>query len=61
MGGVGWGWSEGKEGMYFGLAHGSLVPEQDVMRVGHLAHKLLAKPLSVDGGEAGVVHLHPQP
>ena len=33
------------------------MPQQDVMRVGHLAHKLLAKPLSVDGRKASVVHL----
>ena len=33
------------------------MPQQDVMRVGHLAHKLLAKPLSIDGRKASIVHL----
>ena len=33
------------------------MPQQDVVRVGHFAHKLLAKPLSVDGREASIVNL----
>ena len=38
-----------------------LVPEQDVVRVGDLADKLLPKALHIDGGEAGVVHLQQAP
>ena len=34
-----------------------LVPDQQVLRVGHLAHKLLAEALGVDGREARVVNL----
>lgn len=38
------------------------MPQDHVMRIGHLADKLLPKALRVDGGEAGVVdpqaHLH---
>lgn len=45
------------EKTHLSLAHRSLVPQQDVVRVGYLAHKLLAKPLSVDGREASIVHL----
>ena len=33
------------------------MPKQDIVRVRHLAHKLLAKPLSIDGREASIVHL----
>ena len=40
---------QNKSCMYLSFAHRSLVPQQNVVRVGNLAHKLLPKPLGIDG------------
>ena len=44
--------------VYLGFAHRRFMPKQDVVWVGYFANKLLTKALSIDGGEASVIHLH---